>query len=96
MPKKPDPKKKTKLRPDVAETAFRTLQEAIGEAPKTKPPSERSEKEKDPEAQARGSKGGTKGGKARTEKLSDTDRTKAARRAASVRWNTGSTTLQGE
>jgi signal transduction histidine kinase len=31
-------KKPAKLRPDVAETAFRVFQEAIVEAPKTLPP----------------------------------------------------------
>jgi hypothetical protein len=36
-------KKAAKLRPDVAETAFRVFQEAIGEAPKTLPPNERTE-----------------------------------------------------
>lgn len=81
-----DPKKKAKLRPDVAETAFRTLQEAIGEAPKTKPPSERSEAEKDPEAQARGAKGGKKGGPARADTLSPDELAESARRAARARW----------
>ncbi len=33
------PKKKpANLRPDVAETAFRVMQEATGERPKTRPP----------------------------------------------------------
>lgn len=36
-----------KLRPDAAEVAFRVMQEAIGEAPKTLPPSERTEKNSD-------------------------------------------------
>jgi len=85
MPKKPDPIT-GKLRPDVAETAFRTLQEAIGEAPKTKPPSERSEGEKDPDAAARGAKGGRKGGKARARRLSSEERSEAARKAATARW----------
>ena len=49
------PKKPAKLRPDVAETAFRVLQEAVGEAPKTLPPSERTEKNAD--AVKRGRKG---------------------------------------
>jgi hypothetical protein len=31
------PKKTTKLRPDVAEIAFRTMLEATGQAPKTPP-----------------------------------------------------------
>ncbi len=40
------PKKKPdagKLRPDVAETAYRTVQEALGERPKTKPPQEQTD-----------------------------------------------------
>jgi hypothetical protein len=41
------------LRPDVSETAFRVLQEAIGERPKTPPPAERTEK--NPEGVRRGS-----------------------------------------
>jgi hypothetical protein len=43
MPKR----KPAKLRPDVAETAFRVMQEATGEAPKTLPPSERTVKNPD-------------------------------------------------
>jgi len=89
-------KKPSKLRPDVAETAFRTLQEAIGEAPKTKPPSERSEKEKDPTAKERGSKGGKKGGPARAESLTAEERSEAAKKAASVRWKGGGATGPNE
>ena len=55
MPKK---KPAANLRPDVAETAYRTMLEAIGEAPKTVPPSERAKGEKNPEAVKRGAKGG--------------------------------------
>lgn len=78
MPKKP------KLRPDAAETAFRVMQEATGEAPKTLPPSERTEK--NPEAVARGRKGGKKGGKARAETLTKGERSKIAVKAAKSRW----------
>jgi hypothetical protein len=49
MPKKPTPK----MRPDVNETAFRVLLEATGQIPKTDP----SQREKNPDAVARGSKG---------------------------------------
>lgn len=55
MPKKKPAKK---LRPDVAETAYRTMLEAIGEAPKTAPPGERSDEEKHPEAVKRGRQAG--------------------------------------
>jgi hypothetical protein len=34
------PKKPAKLRPDVAEIAFRTMMDATGQAPKTLPPGE--------------------------------------------------------
>lgn len=54
-------RKAAKLRPDVAETAYGTFQEAIGERPKTLPPSERTEK--NPDAVTCGRKGGEKGGK---------------------------------
>lgn len=77
-------KKPTKLRPDVAETAFRVMQEAIGEAPKTLPPEERDEK--NPEAVKRGTQGGKKGGKARAKKLTEEERSRAATIAATARW----------
>ena len=73
-------KKPKKLRPDVAETAFRVMQEAIGEAPKTLPPSEREEKT--PEATKRGSKGGA----ARAKKLTPSEREEIAQVAALARW----------
>ena len=76
--------KPTKLRPDVAETAFRVMQEAIGERPKTLPPGERQEK--NPDAVSRGRKGGERGGKARAAKLPAEQRAEIARVAASVRW----------
>ena len=62
MPKK-KPSKKIKLRPDMAETAHRVMLEATGQTPKTVPPGERTEDEKDPEAVRRG----TRGAKARWE-----------------------------
>ena len=78
--------KPTKLRPDVAEVAFRVFQEAVGDAPKTKPPAERSGDEKNAEAVARGAKGGRKGGKARADKLTEVQRQEVARKAARARW----------
>lgn len=48
------PSDKNKLRPDVAETAFRTMLEATGQAPKTRP----GQGPKNPEAVKRGRKGG--------------------------------------
>lgn len=77
------PKKPTKLRPDVAEIAYRTMLEATGQAPKTLPP---GEGEKNPEAVGRGRKGGLKGGKARASTLSEEERKEASRLAAKARW----------
>ncbi len=79
------PKEPAKLRPDVAEIAFRVMQEATGEAPQTPPPSERTEK--NPEAVKRGRKGGAIGGKVRGAKLSKEARSAAARAAAEARWS---------
>lgn len=80
------PKKPAKLRPDMAETAFRVMQEATGEAPKTLPPGERPEAERNAEAVKRGRKGGLVGGKARAKTLSPAKRAKIAKRAAKARW----------
>jgi hypothetical protein len=77
-------KKPAKLRPDVAETAFRVMQEAIGEAPKTLPPSERTERNL--EAARLGSLGGKKGGRARARSLSKAARSKIAKKGAVARW----------
>lgn len=72
-----------KLREDTAETAFRTLQEAIGERPKTVPG---QSEEKNPEAVKRGRKGGKKGGKARSEKLTSERRSDIGKQGAAKRW----------
>lgn len=71
-----------KLRPDVAETAFRTLQEATGEALKTIP----GQGPKNAAAVERGAKGGKKGGKARAEKLSAEELSEIGRKGAKNRW----------
>lgn len=73
-----------KLRPDAAEVAFRVMNEATGEAEKTLPPSERTEKNAD--AVERGAKGGKKGGTARAANLDADSRTTIAKKAASTRW----------
>lgn len=80
MPRRP------KLRHDVNEIAYRTVQAALGDAPKPQPP---GEGEKNPEAVRRGRKGGLKGGKARAESLSDRRRTQIAKKAAKARWPQG-------
>jgi hypothetical protein len=82
MPKKPA---KPKLRPDANEVAFRVMREATGQAPKTLPPSERSDADKDPEAVKRGAKGGRKGGPARKAALSPKRRKAIAKKAATAR-----------
>ncbi len=79
------PKKPAKLRPDIAEVAFRVMQEATGQVPKSMPPSERTEK--NPDAVKRGRKGGKRGGPARALVLSDLQRKKIAKKAARKRWN---------
>lgn len=81
MPKrssKPKPEK-----PDANQNAFRILQEATGEKPKTEPP---AEKPKNPAAVALGRLGGLKGGKARAAKLSKAKRSEIAKKAANKRW----------
>ena len=85
MPKK-KPIAKTKLRPDMSETAHRVMLEATGQAPKTIPPSEREDSDKNPEAVARGAKGGRIGGKARADALTDEELSRAAITAAHARW----------
>lgn len=82
MPKKPAPL--AKLRPDVAETAFRVMMEATGQAEKTPPPGERTAKNAD--AVARGAKGGKAGGRARAAKLTNEQREEIAQLAAEARW----------
>ena len=76
--KKPSPK----MRPDVNETAYRVMLESTGRAPKTRP----GRGPKNPDAVARGSKGGLKGGKARAAKMTPDQRKQSARKAASKRW----------
>ena len=76
------PVRASKLRPDAAETAYRTMLEATGQAPKTRP----GEGPKNPEAVKRGRAGGNKGGRARADKLSPEDRTRTAKQAAAARW----------
>lgn len=78
-------RKSAKLRPDVAETAFRVMLEATGQAPKTAPPGERTEK--NPEAVKRGRKGGKKGGTGRAKALSKRRRGAIAKKAAKSRWH---------
>jgi hypothetical protein len=82
MPKK----KPTKLRPDVNEIAHRVMLEATGQAPKTLPPGQRDNQQKNPAAVERGRKGGKKGGDARAKALSKERRAEIAEGAAKARW----------
>jgi hypothetical protein len=77
-------RKPHKLRPDVAEVAFRVFQEAVGEAPRTVPPAERATRNR--EAVRLGSIGGKKGGAARKKSLTRAERSNIAREAAKSRW----------
>lgn len=78
MTKKAKSEKPAKLRPDAAETAFRVFQEAVGEAPKTDP----ANREKNPTAVERGSKGGN----ARRDTMTLNELAESARNAAKARW----------
>lgn len=84
-PKKPTtakPKKPPKVREDVNQFAFRVLQEATGQAPKTPDP----DAGKDTAAVALGRKGGLKGGPARAKAMTKKARAASAKRAAAARW----------
>ena len=76
------PREESKLRPDLNEAAFRTVQAATGQGAKPTPAGE----QKNPEAAKRGRKGGKVGGKARASKLSATRRAAIAKKAARARW----------
>lgn len=84
MPKKPED---GKLREDANETAYRTLLEAIGEQPKTQPPGERNDENKNPQAVELGRRGGHKGGRARKRRLTAAQRKQIARQGAKKRWS---------
>ena len=64
-------------REDINETAFRVVQQAIGELPRKTAESKR--------AQA-GRKGGLRGGNARAKALTKRQRSEIAKRAAQARW----------
>ena len=74
-----------KKRPrDPAQLAKFIVDIATGEVEDREPTPE--EQGKDPAAVALGRKGGLKGGKARASKLTPSERTQAARKAAKARW----------
>lgn len=71
------PHKKPKERLDVAQNAFRIVQEATGQIPKTEPPAEKN---------AAAQELGRKGGLARKKSMSKKDRATSAQKAAAARW----------
>jgi hypothetical protein len=79
------PSKKPKVREDANTTAFRTLQEALGEAERTPDP----DAGKDPKAVAKGRLGGLLGGLSRAKLLTPAKRAEIAKKAANSRWNKG-------
>jgi len=74
--------KPVKTRQDFAQNAFRVMQEATGQSPKTPDP----DAGKDPAAIKRGKLGGEKGGAARAKALSASRRKTIAKKAAHARW----------
>ena len=85
MQKKRRPKKEH----DFAVTAFRVVQEAVGEESATvkQEPPELTPEQRHAAAVALGRLGGKKGGPARAKKLTKDQRREFARRAAEARWN---------
>lgn len=78
------PKRSSKKKRDVNETAKQVVDQATGEAEPE--PEEQPDPTKDPNAVALGRKGGKKGGKARAAKMTPEERSEAARKAALARW----------
>jgi hypothetical protein len=70
---------------DFAVTAFRVVQEAVGQIESESKPV----KDKTFDAKTLGHLGGLKGGKARAEKLTPEERKQIAQKAAKARWSKG-------
>ena len=75
------PERSRKRPTDPNELAKRLVSEATGTEPKYDP-----NEGKDPAAVALGRKGGLKGGKARAASMTPEQRSEAARKAATARW----------
>lgn len=75
------PDRSSKRPTDVNELARQLVGEATGDEPKYDP-----DAGKDPAAVALGRKGGLKGGKARAANMTPEQRSEAARKAATARW----------
>lgn len=71
---------------DVNAMARRIVDKATGDAEDPTHREAPSDPGKDPAAVALGRRGGLKGGKARAEKMSPEERSKAAKHAATMRW----------
>jgi hypothetical protein len=69
---------------DLNQLAKRLVDESTGDAPALEEPDEPA---KDPAAVELGRRGGLKGGKARAERMTPTERVESARRAARARWD---------
>lgn len=81
-PIKPDPARKPKRPKDANQLAKHIVDPATGQAQEVGP-----DAGKDPAAVELGRKGGLKGGKAGTEKLTPEQRSEIAKKAAEARWN---------
>jgi len=81
MPDRSSKKPKGQGPPDVNSIAFRVMQEATGQKPKS------AEPEKNPAAVALGKLGGVKGGPARAAALTPKKRSAIAKKAAAARWS---------
>lgn len=81
--------KRSSKREDANQSAFRTLQEAVDEQPKTDPQAKPDLKGKNPAAVELGRLGGLKGGKARAKSLAPEKRRSIAQKAARARWKKG-------
>jgi len=77
-------KLKKRKNQDLNVTAFKIVQEAIGEGPSDDTPEESTPK--NPHAVALGRLGGKKGGKERAKRLTAKERSEIARIAARARW----------
>ena len=76
------PERSRKRPTDINKLAAQLVGEATGEIEPVDP-----DAGKDPAAVALGRKGGLKGGKARTAKLTPEERSESARKAAQARWS---------
>ncbi len=80
---------RSKDEPDLNETAFSIVQQAIGEAPKQpeqKPAVKKTLEQKNAAAVSLGRLGGLKGGKARADRLTSERKVEIAKKAAEKRW----------